>query len=237
MNYVSFDIETTGLDPDRHAILEAAFVVDGEDYYHLPLVKLPWNTMLVVQDDYFCNPFVAMMHTKNGLWADIERARSVLDGSREFDIDRDTPARDNVVDAVMGLFAQAGSVVGNKVVLTGKNVASFDLAFLKANGIIDHSGAFINGYRYDDEGNDITPCQGMKIAHRCLDVGPLYFQRGLDAVPDTKMCCELAGLPAVNSNHRAYGDCIQVAALIRKKVLGKLCDEDLDYLVKLSEAK
>lgn len=234
MNYVSFDLETTGLNPCRHQILEAAFVVDGEDYYHLPLNKLPWNSMLVVQDDYYCSPFVAMMHTNNGLWADIECARGHVKGDEEFDIDKHKPARASVADAILGLFAQIGSIVGNKVTLAGKNVTSFDLRFLLESGTLNQDLTFCAD-DYSDIG--VEPCQGMKINHRTLDVGPMYFRKGLDGIPDTKMCCELAGLPTVNMNHRAYGDCIQVAALIRKKVVGKLSQEDLDYLSKLSEAK
>lgn len=232
MNYASFDLETTGLNPCHHQILEAAFVIDGEDYYHLPLSKLPWNSMLVVESGYYCSPFVNMMHTQNGLWADIECAREHVEGGREFNIGVDKPARGSAIDALRGLFAQMGSILGNKITLAGKNIASLDMRFLIEHDIIDSTLAFTKDYS-----GGINPCKGMRIDHRTLDVGPMYFRRGLDNIPDTKMCCELAGIPTMNSNHRAYGDCIQVAALIRHKVLGKLSQEDLDYLVTLSEVK
>lgn len=250
MNYVSFDLETTGLDPHTNDVLEAAFVVDGEEYYDTPLQLLPWNSILVAKEDYNCSPFVAMMHTKNGLWKDIETARKRVNDGVTFDLEKGhKPSRETVIDAMGVLFAQIGAIVGNKVVLAGKNVASFDLKFLVASGVVDHQGSFDTKYSgswdqgsgtlepWDSLGLGTNPCKGMKIAHRCLDVGPMYYQRGLDHIPDTKLCCELAGIPTPNDRHRAYGDCIQVAALIRKKILGTLRSDDLEYLKFLAQEK
>ena len=121
MNYASFDIETSGLDPCRHNILEAAFVIDGEDYYNTPLRLLPWNSMLIVQEDYYCSPYVAMMHAKNGLWDDIEQAKKRIKDNLPFDLEKGhKPAREDAVEGIRVLFAQIGSMLGNRVTLADR---------------------------------------------------------------------------------------------------------------------
>lgn len=67
--YLWYDLETTGLDPERDRILEIAAVLTGPDLvpvqrWHLP-VRAPQYVLTNL------TPFILDMHTKNGLLAEI----------------------------------------------------------------------------------------------------------------------------------------------------------------------
>lgn len=62
MKYVSIDIETTGLDPEKHQILEIGCVLDtlGSD---VPVDELPSLRIVVVgQENFIINPFCLSLH-------------------------------------------------------------------------------------------------------------------------------------------------------------------------------
>lgn len=61
MKYISIDIETTGLDPDKHQILEFAAVVDDLENPR-PLVSLHIFQRLIRWDDYVINDYCLELH-------------------------------------------------------------------------------------------------------------------------------------------------------------------------------
>jgi oligoribonuclease len=65
------DVETTGLDPDKDALLEVAFVVTDNDMHELDSSSwvLPFDG-----DTSGFHEIVQKMHTKNGLWEECSRA-------------------------------------------------------------------------------------------------------------------------------------------------------------------
>jgi len=85
------------------------------------------------------------------------------------------------------------------VVVAGKNFASFDKPFLRK---LPHFEAVV------------------KLHHRCLDPGSMYFDPTRDEfVPSTQECLNRAGLDSEVS-HTAVEDALDVCRLIRWKLLG-----------------
>jgi len=79
----------------------------------------------------------------------------------------------------------------DKLVWCGKNVATFDLAFLSES--LDQIYTF----------EDLNSC----FAHRMLDIGPM-FSLSTDKRPsDLKTCLERSGYPLINVEHTALADC------------------------------
>lgn len=102
-----------------------------------------------------------------------------------------------IPDALPFEFAQWLSGVLPKqnkhLTLAGKNVGSFDIQFLKR----------LNGW------ND------LKLSHRYMDVGPLFFDPHKDdVIPDLKTCLERCNLPS-NITHNAVDDAKQVLQVLR----------------------
>ena len=68
-----FDIETTGLDPEKDLILEVAAIVTGADVERtIGSFTIPIKQDLSVACGLM-NPFVTEMHSRNGLLSDIAR--------------------------------------------------------------------------------------------------------------------------------------------------------------------
>lgn len=62
------DLETTGLNPYKHRILEIAMIVTSDDLETIhgtatALITKPWNSPI--------DPFVQKMHEESGLWKDL----------------------------------------------------------------------------------------------------------------------------------------------------------------------
>jgi len=84
------------------------------------------------------------------------------------------------------------------VVPAGKNFAGFDKPFLTKLPLFQH----------------------VKLHHRCLDPGSMYFDPVIDdVVPSTQECLRRAGLDSEVS-HTVVEDALDVIRLIRWKLLG-----------------
>ena len=113
MKYISIDIETTGLDPEKHQILEFAAVFDDLEQPKR-LENLPTFHRLIRWDDYVINNFCLNLH-KELLQEIRDRNRVVIP-----------------IDTLAGEFrAWLHGMVGNNYNVAGKNFAGFDGQFLK----------------------------------------------------------------------------------------------------------
>lgn len=116
MPYVSIDLETTGLDPDRCQILEIGAV--WEDWTR-PLKELPTYRRLVIHEEYRGSAFALAMN------ADLLRQ---LSGERQpWFLDEDQVA-DDMAEWLKTTCGWDGST---GLTPAGKNFASFDRQFLK----------------------------------------------------------------------------------------------------------
>jgi len=84
------DIETTGLDPNIHSILEVAFAeADLDDPFNIKLIynSVFWfNPKILKGRHKDIDPFVIEMHTKNNLWNECgnkTKAISILEAENE----------------------------------------------------------------------------------------------------------------------------------------------------------
>lgn len=186
MKYVSIDIETTGVNPERHQIVEFAAVLE-DTTRDTPVDQLPaFHTYF---DHYvlMCEPYnLAVFRTPEI----IRQALLVKAGT--------IPGRIVTIDSFAKTFAAWLSDNGlcgggAKVTFAGKNVGSFDLQFLKRT--------------YDFE-------RLVPYSNRFLDPAAFYAVPTDECLPNTATCLKRAGLDSVVS-HTALDDAKAVIMLLR----------------------
>lgn len=191
MIYVSIDIETTGLNPQIHDIVEFGAVIDNLADPQ-PLEKLPTFHAMFQKDNYFGNAYCMALHKR--IWDALVAGAG--EGVRVMEIEDLMPAFSN--------FLSKNGVPYNEkkkrydVNVAGKNFASFDWQFLKAKIPADKW--------YE-----------VYFRHRILDPSALYFDPKVDTeLPGMELCLERAGIKEEVS-HNAVEDALQVVKLIRKR--------------------
>lgn len=125
--YASVDIETTGLDPENHQVLQFGVVLDD---LRSPLEHLPKMELLIVPDgDIKGDPFA--LHMNADLLRRIARIRSGV---------YEEPYADMVgLGDVFCEFMQShGWDFTRKLLIVGQNYGSFDHQFLKRDGVFNH---------------------------------------------------------------------------------------------------
>lgn len=178
MKLLALDVETGGLDPKKHSLLEAAFVKQEDDGSRQTLRFLFPN-----HNGYRVQAFAARMHGENGLWnelilysTDDYFARQVTN-----ELCICTPDSALVVDKVKEFLGG----IPKHYTLIGKNVTGFDLPFLYEQSDFDR-GFF---------------------RHRAIDVGTLFLRPNDSLVPDLKECLTRAGMKGTVL-HRATDDAV-----------------------------
>jgi len=182
--YVSLDIETTGLNPENCQVLEIGAVIDDGT---TPAEECPTFHCYVDHGLILGEPFAVSMHqtilrriatheegyTYLQPWEVATRFRDFL---KEHGLDSEN----------------------EKIVVAGKNYASFDARFLSKITSWD---------------------KHIQIHHRILDPAALYWQPETDGVelPDTKTCMERADIPGEVA-HTAVEDAQVVVRLIRHAI-------------------
>lgn len=193
MQYVSIDIETTGLDPRKNDILEFAAVVDELDS-STPVEKLPvFRKYIRKSEPYVGDAKALAMHHRV-----FERIAAN---------DPDCIEVDGLMFA-FGNFLQSHGVCPNKhgkIVLNvaGKNFGSFDMQFLLAKIPAESWNNII-------------------FRQRFIDPSILYVDADDTHLPDLATCvermCEETGAKIEWSHHTALDDALQVVRLIRHKI-------------------
>jgi len=188
--YVSIDIETTGLDWRTCQTIEIGAVIDD---YKTAIADLPTFRCYIDHGVFTGEPFALSMHA--------EIFRAIAD------------ARYHQHEIVSpGIWVLTPDVVArrfyawlehsglnprlNKVVVAGKNFAAFDKPFLE----------------------DLPFWHEVKIGHRIIDPGNMFYVPGVDdGPPDTAECLRRAKLPPI-VNHKALDDAFDVVRLTRYKM-------------------
>lgn len=183
MRLLSVDIETTGLDPTQDQILEVGMIyqdnLGGRRTFHT----------FVSHTRYCGNAFALAMN------AAILKEIANLEKGKVFD---DLCTLEELPGKLDGWFTFLSGNEGDfkKFVLCGKNVSSFDMAFLK----------MVPGWDF----------AAKWFGHRALDIGPMYTLPTDEVPPDLKECLKRAGLhPQVD--HRAISDATAVLDCINAK--------------------
>lgn len=199
--YVSIDLETTGLNPKTCQVLEFGAVIDDgrEDVTTLPKFRaiLKW-------DEIFGEPYALSMHP--ALFkaiATIPEVPAALTQDATTVADPELDPLDPVncmrkpsdlVPLFLSFLQKHGIDTKKGFQPAGKNFASFDRPFLESG---------VPRWKND-----------VKIKHRTIDPGNLFWYPGEEFVPDTKTCYQRAGLPEVVA-HTAVEDALGVVLLVR----------------------
>lgn len=238
MKYISLDTETTGLDPDRHDILEVAMILDdlsisgpalvGPDFSNLP----NFRAVLIHEDmDYLTNPFCARLHTD--LWSEIEHAAPVLLGEWDSDIKGiEIPSLAEVSsNASSAMLIKEGCMYvpgmhthyctpDNLAFAMNEWISQFELSRITVAGknAASFDLPFLNSEAYR--------CRDLiRWSHRILDIGPAFMERGDSVIPNLEECLRRAGMEPTNL-HSAMGDAFDVVRLARFKWAVYLDSED-----------
>jgi hypothetical protein len=193
MRYVSIDIETTGLDPDKCQIIELAAVIDD---LVTPFEELPKFRYLVKEPTYRGEPYAFSMHAP--LFREI--ATSIDPCCREYGSDVTKVARsENLLTTSLAEWLNSHGVTSNLFLAAGKNFAGFDARFMRR----------------------LPRADLFTWEHRVLDPGPLYMLPTDTIVPSTNTCIERAEMQGMEAHnipgdpHTALYDALMVCALIR----------------------
>lgn len=218
MKYVSIDIETTGLDMDKHQIVEIGAVIDelGSD---IPLEDLPKFRAVLIHEDMTMGSYCANLH--RDLWPEILAAKKYMGGaayatgkyykesnkiSPAFSVDLTshylTP---NLLEHYLykwlcfiicskdPFFPEHNLPAPIKINVAGKNPAGFDIPFIEA----------------------LPNWQGLiKFHRRVFDPASHYALDTDKNLPDLQECLKRAGIDKVVS-HTAVDDALDVVRLIR----------------------
>ncbi len=174
------DIETTGLDPEEHLVLEIGVIVTDADLREI------WREHVVRPIDPntavgFMDHTVREMHERNGLLDDLreafEQARSAHGGhSSDYNRFGPLPARQAWLDPVVDGLRRFLSEDGKPLPMAGAGVAHFDRPFLRV------------------EAPGVERC----FHYRCVDVSTL---RELDRLWGGSLL-----LPPKRERHRVFDD-------------------------------
>lgn len=188
MKILYIDLETTGLNPVHDQVLEIGMVID-DLANQKPLNELPSFQGLIHHPRYSGHPKALAMNAK------------LLEAIANYDAAYTHFDHDEVADYAE-TWLNRNWQAGKSLNIGGKNVAKFDVPFLKTLLRITQ-----------DEPLKIGE---YSVKQRAVDPGMLYLRMEDDCVPDLNTCLERAGI-AKRTNHTAIDDCLLVAELIRKR--------------------
>ncbi len=186
MRYISLDLETTGGHPLRHQILELAAVV--EDTRQLkPLPELPYFRRVVRHPEYVGTAGALALNA--GLLQELAR--------KEPNAELCTP--DELLPQLREFLLAQGFRPDKKdcvaVTMAGKNIASFDLGFLRE----------LPGY-----------ATLVRAEPAMLDPAAFYLNWRKDTrLPTMQICKARAGFEDTTVAHQALADALDVVQLLR----------------------
>lgn len=147
--YIAVDIETTGLDPEKHQILEIAMVVEQPSRR---VVDCPFLHTFVRHEDIVGTPFALTMNA---------HAIKIL----AMNVDSNISTPEEAVEWIGDFVREYGQL--GEVNLLGKNVASFDYPFLKR---LPRFPASLFSHRMLDVGSLWATPNGMKSQEQLFKV-------------------------------------------------------------------
>jgi len=197
MKFLSIDIETTGLDPQKNQILEFGAIAIDTSCGNVPYVDD--FRAVFVHKELTGNPIALTMNSE------LIEEIGLLVESKDFDFDFLNDVNPNKVcvrssEEFQKYFDQWLGSIGftERLTLAGKNLASFDLKFLEAAGI------------------------KIKYRHRMIDPAILYVNWTTDeTLPDLQQCLDRANI-VKSVEHTSIADAMDVAELVLKSYSRKM---------------
>lgn len=199
MKFVSVDIETTGLDVTAKdsMILSVGMIVDDLEN-PLPYEELPKIHVMVDVTKEVIRGDIVAINMNAALLARIHKLSS--DGFVLRDLE-DTNCEEHLAP-----YQRAGDTLmmflrkhfnGERITFAGKNLAGFDIPFIKATWPLLF---------------EMVPC-----SHSVLDPAILYMLPSDKKVPSLSLCKERAGFADTEVAHDALADAWDVCRLLRHK--------------------
>ncbi len=118
MKYVSIDVETTGLCPKTHHLIEVAAIISDTEDTITPIGQLPVYSSVIYRDPLTWSEYCIDLHTVNGLMRDLKLCKN------------QTPEK-VYLELLSFLHTHFGK---DPVNVAGKNFAGFDRPFLEQLG-------------------------------------------------------------------------------------------------------
>ncbi len=185
MSYVSIDIETLGFDENTCSLLEVGMVIED---LTKPVSELPRFQCYNIQDLYAGQIDAFAMHS--------EAFQNIKNRTPGFNyVDNEEVALSMFTFLEKSGYFERSSDGRIKVVLGGKNVANFDLKFLRKLPRFEKC---------------------FKVNHRMIDAGSAYYNPlQMKEIPSLDQCLEIAGIEKKVS-HTAVDDALDVIRVMRK---------------------
>lgn len=232
--YYSIDIETTGLDPDRHDILEVGIIQDDlslEDDLLLNLLNnsvdnRPCFRAVIVQPtgDYNTTPFCANMH--KDLWDEIKLVEQWMFSSNWEEDTIEWPTFGEVSLLTEGVVwcesnrthyctpQTLGWAIKEWLASHGEEVKN-------GRARITVAGKNFSSFDRQFLENDFHRVhEDVEFRHRSIDPGSMYMTKDDTTPPGMDECLKRAGIePIPELQHRALYDAYDVVRLVRCKLL------------------
>lgn len=186
MKYVSLDIETTGLDSRNCKVIQVAAVVDD---LITPVGQLPSFSAFIGWENLPFEPYALKLHMQTGLL-------------QRYFMDNNKDTFSNTMNALSRFLDVHYRLHDSKERRTfaGKNLAGFDLPFLKANG----------------GGDSFTENLLKTIRHRIIDPATSFTNFFTDTAPASLDDCKRrAGINNGSVSHDARDDAYDVVNVVR----------------------
>ena len=188
MKYFSLDIESTGLDRDSCQILELGVIFEDTDNPKSYSDSAKFHA-IVKKDFYTGQPYAIQLN--NRIFRIISEIDPLPSGCEIFEAE---------TDMIQSLANWAKICLNGsdnfRMTLAGKNVAAFDLQWLKP---------FVpKGQKF-----------GTLFRHRTIDPANMYAKPGDEDMPGLLECLERAGLDP-SDYHTSLGDSWDIIKLVRK---------------------
>lgn len=194
MKYVSIDIESSGIDPNKDEILSVGLAIEDTNNI-LPLEEIPQIEFVIIKDRIEGNVFALNMNKKligkiNGFNLSKNKSKYQSEHNCVF-----VPL-DVLAVAVRDFLEDNGLDCREKINVAGKNFAGFDNQFLKK--VPDW-----NKY--------------IKTHQRVIDPATSFVDWHWDEnLPNLSGCKERAGLDMLEVTHNAKEDALDVVKVLRK---------------------
>lgn len=202
MIYVSIDIETTGLNPDKCQMIEFSAIIE-DTKNPLPYDLIPKFTRYIRHDLYVGEIFALTMNAEILKFISENPDHELVCTESELIPQFKSWLIENKFKILfMDAYTEADWTKGSsyiqqyvKVIPAGKNFSKFDLSFIKKLPYVNQ----------------------IRFSHRAIDPAVLFVDWENDnELPDFKLCKERAGVPG-DIKHRGLADAYDVIEMLRTK--------------------
>ena len=204
--YLSIDIETSSLHPSQGQVLELAVIIDDlavkvdKTKLNEYIEQLPKFHCYIKHSNVIGEHYAVSMHNK--IWQILAKKEPI----ETLDLlPNDSVVHDNKVYIYLAKFLTHHNVItkeNNTVVVAGKNVAGFDIPWLKTL------------YGFANMNSDSL----FKFAHRTIDPAMFYLNPTDKRPPSLDECLQRAGL-LKSVSHCALDDAADVIRCLKRSSL------------------